>query len=244
VSARWAALLALAGFAGWGCGGGKDPEIRMEVRGVWNEYPGTIAQTGFQLWVDVGYPERRDSCFPLSPDLRVRVNDLEATPSFESDCQWDALTFFGPFDKNVPITVRWQDGDRVLGEAQFENLFPGADAQLVTPAEGNQVKVGEPFAATVPVPLDVPDLIAADFYWLDTPDDIPPYHTFVAGKLSDDGSTFQAPAPAVTGRAAVVLRTVFANSSILSAVSCTGFSFCDAWPDDETIGPFYVEVVP
>jgi hypothetical protein len=238
-----AALLAVVAAASGGCGDAR-PDIVIQVGGFWNDNPSTVAETGYRLGVDVGYPDRHEGCFSLSPNLRVQVNELEATPTFVSDCQWDSLTYLGPFDQNGTFTVRWLDGDRVLGEAEFTNLIPGADARLVTPSAGTQVKVGDPVAVTLPLPPVSPTAVYAEFYWLDMPPAAPPFHTFVNGTLSDDKTVFQVAAPAVIGRAAVVLKTVYTPDDLPTVRSCTGFLDCFALPDHETVGPVYVDVVP
>jgi len=96
---------------------------------------------------------------------------------------------------------------------------------------------------TMPVQPADPTVIYADFYWLDMPATAPPYHTFATGTLSADGSTFETTAPAITGHAAVVLKTIF-KTDLGVASSCTGFQNCVAEPDNQTIGPVFVEVVP
>jgi hypothetical protein len=49
----------------------------------------------------------------------------------------------------------------------------------------------------------------------------------------------------MTGRAAVVLKTVFWSDDLhLTRVSCTGFTGCAGEPNNDTVGPVYVEIVP
>jgi hypothetical protein len=227
-----------------GCDGDSKPQVMLLTVGTWNDNPSTVAETGYQVSADVGWPDRQTSCFPLSANLRIRVNDGEAAPMVYGDCRWDVVGTVGPFQQNVPITVRLEDGDQLLAEAVYNDLFPGADAQLVAPAAGQPVKVGDPVVLTMPVPPVAGAATYAEFYWLDAPPaGVPPFHTFATGTVSADGSTFQTTAPSTTGHAAVILKSVF-SGDITAASICTGFQSCDGEPNGDTIGPVFVEVVP
>ena len=238
--ARWLLAVCLSVLAG--CSGSDNPQVMLLAGASWNEDPSTVAETGYQVSADVGWPDRVHSCFPLSPNLRIRVNDGEVTPMVYGDCQFDVLVMSGAFQQDMPITVELEDGDNVLATAQYDYLFPGANAQLVMPADG-QVKTGDPVVLTMPVQPVAAGVTYAEFYWLDTPADVPPFHTFANGTLAPDGSTFQTTAPTVTGHAAVVLKSVF-DANLGVASSCTGFQSCTAEPNNDTIGPVFVEVVP
>jgi hypothetical protein len=243
--ARWLLALCLTGLGAGSCGSDKPPAVVLEAEGFWNGDPSTVDQIGFQVWADVGWPTRPQSCFALSPNLDIRVNGGETPVMVEGDCGFDVLVMTGAFQQDVPITIALQDGDQVLAQAQFEHLFPGANTQLVTPAAGQQIEAGDPVVFTVPVQVDDATDVSAEFYWLDPPPTgVPPFHTFSPGTLSADGSTFQTTAPAgLTGHAAVVLRTAF-NVNLAAALSCTGFEDCAELSESETVGPVFVEVVP
>lgn len=238
---RWLLVVCLAGLGAGTCGSDDKPQVIVLTAGTWNEDPSTVAETGYQVSADVGWPYRPQSCFPLSPNLRIRVNDAELAPMVYGDCRWDVLVRSGAFQTDLPIAIELRDGDQLLAEAHYDHLFPGANAQLVTPATGQQVKIGDPVVLTMPI-QPATDATYAEFYWLDMSTTVPPFHTFAAGTLSADGSTFETTAPAITGHAAVVLKTV-SNLGIGLASSCTGFASCEAWPDGDTIGPVFVEVV-
>jgi hypothetical protein len=247
MSRRAPALLAicLTGLGVGSCGSDKPAPVLLEASGFWNEDPSTVAQTGFQVWADVGWPTRPQSCFALSPNLDIDVNGGETPVMGEGDCGFDVLVMTGAFQQDVPIAIALQDGAQVIAQAQFQHLFPGATSQLVTPAAGQQIKAGDPVVFTVPVQVNDPTDVSAEFYWLDPPPSgVPPFHTFAPGTLSADGSTFQTTAPPdLTGHAAVVLRTVF-STDIAAAQSCTGFENCVGLSESETVGPVFVQVVP
>ena len=237
----WPLATLLTALGAAACSSDK-PQVILLASGSWNENPSTVAETGYQVGADVGWPERPMSCFALPPNLTININDASVTPMVYGDCRLDVLVYSGAFQQDVPITVKLQDGDEVLAEAQIEGLFPGAHAQLIAPS-GGQVKVGDPVVIGMPFTGLPPWLVAADFYWLDMPAGAPPFHTFVAGTLSADGSTFQTTAPNVTGRAAVVVDTSFTPPDVVAS-ACTGFDACAVEANHNTIGPVFVEVVP
>ena len=124
------------------------------------------------------------------------------------------------------MTVELEDGDNVLATAQttISSLAPMPSWSCL--ADG-QVKTGDRIVLTMPVQLVAADVTYAEFYWLDTPADVPPFHTFVMGTLAPDGSTFQTTALTITGHAAVVLEhRVRRHFGVAS--SCTGFQSCTA----------------
>ncbi len=51
--ARWRLAVCLTGLGVGSCGSDKPPPVLLEASGFWNEDPGTVAQTGFQVWADV-----------------------------------------------------------------------------------------------------------------------------------------------------------------------------------------------
>lgn len=235
----------VVGLSSAGCSSSNDPAKALFTQAEWKDDPGSAAEIGYWVSVDVGWPSRTESCFPLSPALHVTVNDREAGPIYTSDCEWDILVEVGPFaaDDPGPTTVRLLDGTHVLGEAIYDGLFPGFSAQLVSPADG-MVRAGEQvaIALTAPLPAEVLfDRGPARFYWLDPPDDVPPFYSSAIATMESDRQSIAVPAPALTGRAAMVIRTFDRPRG--SARSCVGFTSCAAWPS-ENIGPVFVEVIP
>src|SRR5690242_8841230 len=163
-------LMGIAAAAlGSGCGTDQPPKINMQLASSWNADPRSVDQIGYQMKVGLFWPDRAQSCFKLSPNLLVQVNDFQAVPTIEGDCEPDADMVFGPFSTDVPVTVRLQDGGKTTAEAQFDQLFPGMGLQLLSPA-GGQVHAGDPMTLSLPA---TPDLgtttVEVRFYWLDTP---------------------------------------------------------------------------
>jgi hypothetical protein len=241
-SPAWLLAMVLSGLGTSACGGTDKPQMALLTTGAWNDNPSTVAETGYQVGADVAWLDRPMSCFDLPADLTININDVPVTPMIYGDCRFDALVYSGAFQQDVPISVTVQEGGEVLAQAEFQGLFPGAHTQLVSPASG-QVKAGDPIVVTMPISPADTGVTWAEFYWLDMPANAPPFNTSMTGTLSADGSTFQTTAPSTLGRAALVLKTVF-NAPILAASTCTGFESCAAEPDNQTIGPAYVEVVP
>jgi len=249
MSQRRPLLLGVAlvvGVSSAGCSGSDDPTKALLTKAEWKNEPGSAAEIGYWVSVDVGWPSRAEDCFPLSPRVHVTVNDREAGTIHTSDCEWDVLVEAGPFaaDDPGPTAVRLLDGTHLLGEAIYDGLFPGYAAQLLSPADG-RVRTGEQVAVQLAAPLPAEVLFSssgvAKFYWLDPPDSVPPFYSYATAALDTDRLSITVNAPALTGRAAVVIETF--DRQLGSAQSCVGFTSCTAWPS-EMIGPVFVEVIP
>jgi hypothetical protein len=241
---RLAACLLLAATSG--CGDNTSPpEIRLLTATRWLDDPGSIDELGYEVHVDIGWPDKALTCFPLSPDLRVTINAREPLPVVaRANCAWDVLVIVRGFTSDTDVTVKLHDGDTLLGEATYSGMFPGFSSwQLVSPADG-RVRAGEPLAiAASPGPALFAQTVGMYFHWLDMAGAAPPFNTFALATAGADGLSAQATAPPLTGRALMVVRNVDDKGFGLAA-SCTGFSSCASWPDYFTIGPIAVEVIP
>jgi hypothetical protein len=237
----------LGGVSLAGCGSEENhvPQS-LTVEAQWNDSPSTVDQIGYQLVIDLVWADRMQGCFPLSPNLRIHIDDnLVVTPPIEGDCASESLVIVGGVQTEGSTTVTLQDGDRVLGKAIFEGLFPDSGASVTTPAAGQPVKAGDPIEVALPRPSVDTFLAAARFYWTDTAATVPPFYSFVGGTITADGLTFQGTAPTTaTGRAAVVVASFFGEGDFNSATACTGFQFCNGVPSFEMAGPVSIEVVP
>jgi hypothetical protein len=245
-SAALALAVALPAFLA-GCGDDESPpEIDLMAAFQWNQSPTSPADIGYEALVDFGWPARAQSCFPLPEHLHVIVNDRELSMygGDSGDCLWDLLFRGGPFPDDAPATIRVLDGDRLMGQATFEGVFPGFHARLIAPADG-RVHPGEDVVVSVPDGLPgTPAFLTAQFYWLDPPAGVPPFGTWAAAELTPDNlsATTKAPTvPGLTGRAALIFQV--ADTATPLAVSCTGFRYCSSRME-LVIGPISVEVVP
>jgi hypothetical protein len=228
-----------------GCDDAPPPDVRLLTRVSWLDDPGSIDEIGYEIGVDVGWHSRPTSCFPLSPDLRVTVNDRQPVPVVaQADCEWDALVTVRGFTADTDVVVKLHDGDRLLGEATYRGMFPAFSAgRVVSPADG-RVRVGEPVTVAVSPGWELfPDGISFNFHWLDMTGPAPPFSTFAFGTVAPDLLSAQATAPPLTGRALLVLDS-FRDTPLILAESCTGFSSCEAVPSPFVIGPMPIEVIP
>jgi hypothetical protein len=230
-----------------GCGDDNTPlDMRLLTATRWLRDPGAIDEIGYEVHVDIGWPSRGMTCFALSPDLRVTVNDREPVPLVaRADCEWDVLLSLRGFASDTDLTVKLHDGDRLLGEATYTGMFPGFSSwRVVSPADG-RVRAGEPLAlaASPGAPGLFSVNVGAYFHWLDMAGPAPPFNTFVSMMAGPDRLTAEATVPTLTGRALMVVHNV-ADMPFGAAASCTGFSFCESWADTSTVGPFAVEVIP
>jgi hypothetical protein len=239
-------LALVGGMTVAGCDGSAMNHVpqSLTIQAQWNDSPSSVDQIGYQLFVDLLWSDRRQGCYPLSPDLAIHIDDtLVVPPAVEGDCGYESLIIVNGVAAQASTTVSLRDGDQVLGEGTFSNLFPYTGATLVTPADGQPVTAGAPFAVALPTPAS-PDSAGARFYWTDLPSGVPPYYTWASGTLSADGSTFQGTAPATTGQAIVEVEGIFGQGNYLAATSCTGFQYCNGLPSFEAAGPISIEVDP
>ena len=247
-AARLTMILGLAlveSAAAAGCDGAENhvPQY-LTVQAYWNDSPSTVDQIGYQLWVDLLWPDRREGCYALSPNLAIHIDDdIVVPPAIEGDCGYESLVIVNGVPAQASTTVSLRDGDQVLGEGIFGGLFPFTGATLVTPAAGQPVKAGDPFAIALPTPATM-DSVGARFYWTDLPSGVPPSYAWASGTLSADGSTFQGTAPATTGRAIVAVEGIFGAGDVVAATSCTGFQYCNGSPTADVAGPVSIEVDP
>lgn len=241
----WTAGLLLTGIAAAlsaGCGDDQSPKVGLQMVSIWNGDPLSVGDVGYQMQVYVSWVDRGQDCFKLSSNLLVQVNDFQAVPSFQGDCESTAELAFGPFLTDVPVTVQLKDGGKTLGQAQFDRLFPGMGLQLLSPA-GGQVRAGDPMTFSLPAAPVLGTTVEVRFYWLDTPASVPPFYSIVSGTVGTDGQTVQIMAPALTGHAQVVTFGPFPEGAG-EQLSCTGFQFCGVQTDTSFQGPVPVEVVP
>ena len=240
--------LALAGgllpaVAG-GCGDDSRPRPMMLLTAAyWNDDPSSLADIGYEVHVDIGWQERAMSCFDLSPALRVTVNDRATGPIIVGECQWDFLVEARGFRDNGPVTVKLHDGDALLGEATYQDLFAGFTTSQSLPPPKSTVQPGETFVVSVTEPISPAfRTVAVQFYWLDTPASVPPFYTWVSGKVSADALSVEVVAPAITGRALMIIGLPGGRAYEVTT-ACTGFSTCYYWADHDTFGPMPIEVV-
>ncbi len=247
--ARSSGLLGLAlgaGLAAAGCGGSAETHVPQDltVSAHWNDSPSAVDQIGYQLWVDLLWPDRLQGCYPLSLNLAIHIDDqIVVAPPIEGDCAYESLAIVDGVAARASTTVTLRDGDQVLGQGTFDGLFPDSGAAVVTPAAGQPVKAAAPFTIALPTPASQ-DSAGARFYWTDIPSGVPPFYSWVSGTLSADGLTFAGTAPPETGQAIAVVAGIFGPGNGVAATSCTGFQYCDGLPSNQVAGPVSIEVDP
>jgi hypothetical protein len=244
---RWTlAWACVVGMALPACGT-DDPEMDLLTAASWNADPASVAETGYWISVDFGWPERAKSCFPLPRALHVTVDGREATKNANmgGDCLWDVLYELGPFpsEEPQPTVVRVLDGEKLLGSATYRGLFPGYPAQLMSPADG-RVRLGDSIVLGLlaPLPADASFFGSAEYFWLDASDGVPPYQQYAQATLATDRQSITVATPDRTGRAALIASSSF-SKEYTPAESCEGFAHCTSLPS-AAIGPVLVEVVP
>jgi hypothetical protein len=248
---RAAVGLALAGCllsAPAGCNEDQQPPaLDLTANASWNRDPSSIADIGYELELDIYFSDRAQTCFELPRDLRVVVDDrqldlnLMAVGACQSNLRITAIALT-PRETTV---VKVLDGDAVLGEATYRNLFPGSTgAEVLSPADGRP-RMGETLTISIPTGWheSTDPRVIGFFHWLDPAASVPPFSTFVYGTAAADALSVTVAAPMIAGRAMVVFSKL-GLSDVTVAESCTGFRTCRSFASDDTVGPVAVEVIP
>jgi hypothetical protein len=232
--------LALAG----GCSEGlPPPTVDLIIRARWNDTPASVGEIGYELETELFMYERAASCVPLS-DLRVTVNDAQYSTT-AGNCDLSVVVTAVAVRPDVDTVVTLQSNYGVMGTATFRGLFPGAGgAHLVSPADG-RVRMGETFAISIPTAWPVGDgRVSAYVQWLDPAPEVPPFHSYVVGNATADGTAVELAAPMLTGRAQVILENLYPPVDPVAAESCSGFDSCSAFATSALLGPVAIEVIP
>jgi len=245
-TARGGARAALAGCAlalavAGACNEEPQRFVDLVIRARWNDDPASADQIGYEVEAQIMMLARAQSCYPL-PDLRITVNDTEY-PSAPGDCDTQVqVTAPARTDADTVVSVRSAHGP--MGTGTFRGLFPGSGAsQLVSPADG-RVRMGETFTMSIPAGWPVGDgRVSAHVQWLDPAPSVPPFYSYVIGNANAERTAVELIAPALTGRAQVVLNNLGSSNSV-AGEACTGFTRCFAFPSADVLGPVAIEVVP
>jgi hypothetical protein len=229
-----------------GCGGDDPPPLNVDllVTAAWNDEPSSVDEIGYELSVEAHLWERGSNCAPL-PDLRWMVDGVEWAVGPLGACESWIDTDARPVTPGATTVVQLLSGDRVVGEATYSGLFPGAGTTSVLSPPDGRVRMGETLVVSAPAGLRSGDGRRVSVYvnWLDPAPSVPPFRSYVNGTVTADGTAVEIVAPLITGRAQVTLQSLSSNDAITTD-ACTGFSACRALPSTNVIGPVAIEVVP
>jgi hypothetical protein len=247
---RWATLSLIAASL-LGCG--EDPmalpDISVGVAVSWRFAPRSRSELGFTMSVLVTQrPPTPDAtqCRALPPSARFTIDgeDMTALGTTLDGC-FDLRFTKGPFLEfgNAPVTIRYEEDGRQIGEGMFRDLAPGTVATLAEPASG-EARPGDQIIILPPpaMPTSTPSVVA--FYPLDLPASAEwPRYGVTAGSgpstRTPDG--ILATVPRMAGRAAVwMIGMPYAPQA---QFTCVGFAFCAAI-EDNSLGPVLLTVVP
>ena len=223
------------------------PGLGLSVRASWNRDPPSVDLIGYRVDVSIGITGRADICTGVSPRLRVTVNDRETGPIVAGPCEGNVEVIVPAVATDTDTVVKLLDGHAVIGLATYRGLFPGLGATAVASPPEASVRGGEKLTLSIPPGwlLGDGDQLSTQFYWLDTPAQVPPFHTSaVATRAPANSSAVETTAPVMTGRALLVAENLERGYDSERAAACTGFSGCQAWPSHQTLGPVLVEVTP
>ena len=228
-----------------GCGGDDPPPLNMDlvVTADWHDEPSFADQIGYELSVEAHLWERGSTCAPL-PDLRWMVDGVEWAVGPIGACESWIDTDVRPVTPGATTVVQLLSGDRVVGEATYSGLFPGAGTtSVLSPPEG-RVRMGETLVVSAPAGWRSGDgRVSVYVNWLDPAPSVPPFRSYANGTVTADGTAVEIVAPMITGRALVTLQSLSPTDSITTD-ACTGFAVCRALPSTNVVGPVAIEVVP
>jgi hypothetical protein len=247
---RWPTLGVIAASL-FGCGEDPTalPDISVGVAVTWRFAPPSRSALGFTMNVLVTQrppTQNATQCRPLPPSARFTIDgeDMTARGTTFDGC-FDLRFTKGPFLEfgNAPLTVRYEEGGRQIGEGLFRDLAPGALATLAAPASG-EARPGDQITILPPPAMPTSTPAFAAFYPLDEPASAEwsPYGVGDGAESptrSPDG--IHATVPRMAGRAVVwMIGMPYAPQA---QVSCVGFAFCTAI-EDNSLGPVFLTVVP
>jgi hypothetical protein len=228
-----------------GCGGDDPPPLNMDllVTADWHDEPSSVDEIGYELSVEAHLWERGSSCASL-PDLRWMVDGVEWALGPIGACESWIDTDVRPVTPGATTVVQLLSGDRVVGEATYSGLFPGAGTTSVLSPPQGRVRMGETLVVSAPAGWRSGDgRVSVYVNWLDPAPSVPPFRSYAIGTVTADGMAVEIVAPMITGRALVTLQSLYLTDSITTD-ACTGFSVCRALPSSNVAGPVAIEVVP
>lgn len=247
---RWLTVC-LGAVSLFGCG--EDPaalpDVSAGVAVSWKFGPASLSELGFTTSVLVTQrpPRGATQCRQLPASARFTIDGQDVTGlGTTPDGCFDLQVSKGPvldFD-NAPVTVRYEEDGRQIGEGVFRDLAPGTAATLAVPASG-EARPGEQILILPPPDLPTSLAGSAAFFPLDEPASAPwsPFGVSQSGTpppiRSADG--IHVTVPQMAGRAAVAMMGM--PYSPQAEVTCVGFAFCTAIAAN-TLGPVLITVVP
>lgn len=220
--------------------------MMVSLRADWNDLPESREAFGYTLTVRLQQLSPDFRCRQLPASARFTLNGQELGPlAFHAPTGCvDVELALGPLViVDDPVTIRWEEGGRQLGEAVYPHLTPGVFATLAVPADG-QVQAGGELVIVPPSELPTSNPGYPHFYPMD---DAAASSWISSGVRPNGGATRQpdgihVPVPAtMAGAVAVVVDGMPVAPH--APHSCDGFAGCYGYTAD-VVGPFYLMVQP
>jgi hypothetical protein len=231
----------LACFAGCGDGGRSDLALSVGAAAQFQAQQGPPRAVGYQVAVVIEQvaPSGGTGCPKLPANLRLLVGGVEIPAAFDPSSGCLLATWTSELVPEVgTVVVDAQEGDTVLGHAEFSGLAPGGAATLAIPADG-MVHAGDEVVVVPPPELSTASVSSAYFYALD--DTTFAWSQFPSQEADREADGIHVVVPAFSGRGALAFLGM--PYVPLPSYSCPGFDFCTANADD-TLGPVLVTESP
>jgi hypothetical protein len=245
VNMRWPTVCLVA-VSLLGCGDPVElPDVSVGVAVSWKFAPPSLNELGFTMSVLVTQRPPRDAMqcrqLPTSARFTIDGQDVTALGTTPDGC-FDLRFTKGPFldFDNAPVTVRYEEYGRQIGEGVFRDLAPGTMATLAVPASG-EAHPGEQITILPPpaMPTSLPG--AASFFPLDAPASATWQRYGVTTSTTRSADGIHVTVPQMAGRAAVWM--IGMPYSPHAQFTCVGFQLCTTITDN-SLGPVLLTVVP
>jgi hypothetical protein len=173
----------------------------------------------------------------LPAATHLQVNGQEASFTLDVDGCFNAKVTLDPTLQVGPVTVDLLEGSSVVAHAEVDDIAPGTNATLVSPADGT-FHGGDEIVVLPPPTLPSGYVPTAIFYPLDG-DTWSPMGTVETAERLGDG--VHVTAPALSGQQALMFTAEFSTPTPM--VSCTGFALCSAIASN-VLGPVLLVGAP
>ena len=223
-----------------GCGSDstKPPlhQLALQVRADWDFFPKSLDEVGFTYDVTLSQFAKSSggnvTCDKIPESLTVSGLGQMLPLNLDADgCVYTHVTIGPTLQPSTVVFTAEMDG-KMIGQATFDGLTPGAMAALVSPA-GGMVHAGDEIVIGPPPALPSSSTSAGVLFPLEQMP-WPGTQTIASERLADGIHVVM---PAFTGRAALAFIGSPFNPDAI--VTCDGFAVCNSAPSF-ALGPVFV----
>jgi hypothetical protein len=220
-----------------GCGSDSKPSLDSVVLSVSADFKATAAdQMGFVYTVSVEQVvgPYQNACPALAPSLVITAGDQTLPLNLDKfNCLNTTLTT-SPILQPSTFTVTAEQDGKMIAQAPYDGLTPGAAASLASPANG-MVHAGDD--VVVAPPPQLPSSAVGFGLIIPLEGDPWPGGQYTVGIPDRRPDGVHTQMPVFSGRAALILRGSPFDPDVM--ISCKGFDVCYGTASN-LLGPVYV----